>query len=58
MGYRNIKKQINLFLFFKLWIFIFQSPGTTHITNFTRMPLLVVVVEEAVEWRVQPVCQL
>ena len=40
MGYRNIKKQINLFLFFKLRIFIFQCPGTTHITNFTRMPLL------------------
>ena len=38
MGYRNIKKQINLFLFFKLRIFIFQCPGTTHITNFTRMP--------------------
>ena len=38
MGYRNIKKQINLFLFFKLTIFIFQCPGTAHITNFTRMP--------------------
>ena len=38
MGYRNIKKQKNLFLFFKLRILIFQCPGTTHITNFTRMP--------------------
>ena len=40
MGYRNIKKQKNLFFFFKLRILIFQCPGTTHITNFTRMPLL------------------
>ena len=38
MGYRNIKKQKNLFFFFKLRILIFQCPGTTHITNFTRMP--------------------
>ena len=40
MGYRNIKKQKNLFLFFKLRISIFQCPGTTHITNFTIMPQL------------------
>ena len=38
MGYRNIKKQKKLFFFFKLRILIFQCPGTTHITNFTRMP--------------------
>ena len=37
MGYRNIKKQKKLFLFFKLRILIFQCPGTTRITNFTRM---------------------
>ena len=42
MGYRNIKKQKNLFLFFKLRIFIFQCPGTTHITNFTKMPHMLV----------------
>ena len=39
MGYSNIKKQKKLFFFFKLRILIFQCPGTTHITNFTRMPL-------------------
>ena len=45
MGYRNIKKQKNLFLFFKLRILIFQCPGTTHITNFTRMPRMCSVAE-------------
>ena len=38
MGYRNIKKQKNIFFLSKLRILIFQCPGTTHITNFTRMP--------------------
>ena len=38
MGYRNIKKQKKLIFLFKLRILIFQCPGTTHITNFTRMP--------------------
>ena len=40
MGYRNIKKQKKLIFLFKLRILIFQCPGTTHITNFTRMPQL------------------
>ena len=39
MGYRNIKKQKKLIFLFKLRILIFQCPGTTRITNFTRMPL-------------------
>ena len=34
------KKQTKLEYFVILRILIFQCPGTTHITNFTRMPLL------------------
>ena len=33
------KKQTKLEYFVILRILIFQCPGTTHITNFTRMPL-------------------
>ena len=33
------KKQTKLKYFFKLRILVFQCPGRTHITNFTRMPL-------------------
>ena len=32
------KKQTKLKYFFKLRILVFQCPGRTHITNFTRMP--------------------
>ena len=33
------KKQTKLKYFFKLRILVFQCPGRTHVTNFTRMPL-------------------
>ena len=38
--YQFYKNAPSLFFFFKLRILIFQCPGTTHITNFTRMPHL------------------
>ena len=48
MGYRNIKKQKKLIFLFKLRILIFQCPGTTHITNCTRMPPMMMTMVRAI----------
>ena len=39
------KNQAKVMYFMKLAILIFGCPGDMHITNFTRMPLVLVVLE-------------